>query len=214
MSYPQVTIDDREPSQLEEELCELGYEVEITHLTKGDFTGQTTIGEIKRGEDLFSSIADGRIFNQAKRMHSTGKERFLILAGNLSDSRFRLKPVIGALTTLVFDFQIGIIPVPNMEATIAYTIHQIISKVDGKERHPINYFQNRRPTKPIKDLDYNVTVEMLRTIHGIGLKHALTLSKGFPTIERLVTASVRELSSLQGIGPKLANKVFSTLRGH
>lgn len=54
MSYPQVTIDDREPPQLEEELSKLGYEVEITHLTKGDFTGQTTIGEIKRGEDLFS----------------------------------------------------------------------------------------------------------------------------------------------------------------
>lgn len=66
MSCPQVTIDDREPLQLVDELTELGYEVEVKHLTKGDIEGQTTIGEIKRGEDLFSSIVDKRLFNQAK----------------------------------------------------------------------------------------------------------------------------------------------------
>lgn len=58
MSYPMVTVDDREPPQLVDELAELGYEVEVKRLTKGDFEGTTTIGEIKRGEDFFSSIAD------------------------------------------------------------------------------------------------------------------------------------------------------------
>ena len=58
MSYPQVTVDDREPPQLVDELAELGYEVEVKRLTKGDFEGTTTIGEIKPGEDFFSSIVD------------------------------------------------------------------------------------------------------------------------------------------------------------
>lgn len=87
MNYPQVTIDDREPPQLVDELADLGYEVEVKRLTKGDFEGTTTIEEIKRGEDLFSSIVDKRIFNQAKRMRSTGKDRYLIIAGNLTDER-------------------------------------------------------------------------------------------------------------------------------
>jgi ERCC4-type nuclease len=101
-----ITVDDRESPQLVDELAELWYEVEVKRLTKGDFEGTTTIGEIKRGEDFFSSIVDKRIFNQAKQMHSTGKERYLIMAGNLTDERWRLKPVIGAVLSLMFDLQL------------------------------------------------------------------------------------------------------------
>ena len=79
-----VLLDDREPNQLAIEVEEYGHEVEIKRLKTGDFEGQTSIGEIKRGEDFFASIVDRRIINQAKKMHQTGKRRFLILAGNMS----------------------------------------------------------------------------------------------------------------------------------
>ncbi len=142
VSYPIVTIDDREPDQLVDALAELGYEVEVKRLKAGDFEGKTTIGEIKRGEDFFSSIVDKRYINQAKKMHQTGKERFFIIAGNLTDERWRLKPVIGVVLNLVFDFQIGVISVPNMETTIAYVIHKIMDRVDEKSRRPVSNYQS------------------------------------------------------------------------
>jgi ERCC4-type nuclease len=211
MSFPQVTIDDREPPQLVDELAELGYEVEVKRLTKGDFKGTTTIGEIKRGEDLFSSIVDKRIFNQAKRMHSTGKERYLIIAGNLTDERWRLKPVIGAILSLVFDYQIGVIPVPNMEATIAYTIHKIMERVDGNQRRTISYFRN--PQVQSSDLEVNVTLDMLRSIPGIGPSIGVEVLKVYPSIEMLMQASIPELVNLPKIGQGKATTIYNALRG-
>ena len=211
MSYPQLTIDDREPPQLVDELTELGHEVEVKRLTKGDFEGTTTIGEIKRGEDLFSSIVDRRLINQAKRMHSTGKERYLIIAGNLTDERWRLKPVIGAIMELVFDYEIGVIPVPNMEATIAYTIHKIMAEVDGKVRHPISY--TRSPQVQKSNLRVNVTLDMLRAIPGIGPTIGIEVLKAYPSIEKLLQASISELSALPKIGRGKATTIYNALRG-
>ena len=58
-----VLIDDREPLQLALAVEAYGHEVEFTCLHAGDFQGSTTIGEIKRGDDFFNSIVDGRLLN-------------------------------------------------------------------------------------------------------------------------------------------------------
>lgn len=210
-SYPMVTIDDREPDQLVDALADLGYEVEVKRLKAGDFEGKTTIGEIKRGEDFFSSIVDKRYINQAKKMHQTGKEQFFIIAGNLTDERWRLKPVIGAVLSLVFDFQVGIIPVPNMEATIAYVIHKIMDKVDGKNRRPVSNYQSRKNTK--NALRVNTTLEMVRSIPGIGMGVGIEIIKVFPTMVDLVEASVSELASVPKVGKGRAEIIYNALRG-
>ncbi len=205
-----VTLDDREPSQLVDALADLGYEVEVKRLTTGDFEGKTTIGEIKRGEDFFSSIVDRRYINQAKKMHQTGKERYFIIAGNLTDERWRLKPVIGAVLSLVFDFQIGIIPVPNMEATIAYVIHKIMDTVDGKNRRSISYYQSRSVKKGLR---VNTTLEMIRSIPGVGMGVGIELIKVFPTIVKLTGASLSELAAVPKVGKSRAKTIYNALRG-
>ncbi|MFW9904185.1 MAG: ERCC4 domain-containing protein [Candidatus Thorarchaeota archaeon] len=210
LNYPQVTIDDREPAQLVDELAELGYAVEVKRLTKGDFEGTTTIGEIKRGEDLFSSIVDKRIFNQAKKMHSTGKEHFLIIAGNLTDECWRLKPVIGAVLSLVFDYETGVIPVPNMEVTIAYVIHKIMERVDGKKRRPSSY---NRSWSFETGLSVNITLEMLRSIPGIGVTIGREVLKVYPTMETCLQASVSDLVMISKLGRKRAETIYNALRG-
>ena len=210
MSYSMVTVDDRESPQLVDELAELGYEVLVKHLTIGDFEGKTTIGEIKRGNDFFSSIVDKRLFNQAKRMHSTGKERYLIITGNLTDERWRLKPVIGAVLSLVFDYEISVIPVPNIEATIAYAIHKIMDRVDGKKRRPVSYNRSRSFETGLK---INVTLEMLRSIPGIGPTIGIEVLKTYPTIVKLTEASQSELTAIPRVGKGRAETIYNALRG-
>lgn len=174
-----------------------------------DFEGPTTVGEIKRGDDLFNSILDKRLVNQAKIMHSTGKQRFLILAGDLGDERYRLKPVVGALLSCVFHYQLGIIPVPKNEHVIAWVIHQILEKVDGKQPHPISYTRSRCFDSSLKR---NVGMEMYQSIPGIGRKSAPTLLKAYPTMEQLVKASINDLKILPGIGSKRAETIYNALR--
>jgi ERCC4-type nuclease len=142
-------------------------------------------------------------------MHSTGKEQFLILAGNLTDERWRLKPVIGAVLSLVFDYEVGIIPVPNMEVTIAYTIHKIMERVDGKKRQPVSYNRSQNFNT---GLSVNVTLDMLRSIPGIGPNIGIKILKVFPTIARLAKASQSELAAIPGVGKGRAKTIYSALR--
>ncbi|MHA2305871.1 MAG: ERCC4 domain-containing protein [Candidatus Hodarchaeales archaeon] len=138
-----VLIDDREPLQLALAVEELGHEVVYTRLFAGDFQGKTTIGEIKRGDDLFHSITDGRLIKQAKKMYKTGKAGYLILAGNMADVRCRMEPVVRTLVNLAFNYELTIIPVMNVEVTIAYVIHRVLTDVDSKEPLPLNDSSNR-----------------------------------------------------------------------
>ena len=125
MTNSSVLIDDREPLQLALAVEAYGHEVVFTRLHAGDFQGISTIGEIKRGDDLFNSIIDGRLVRQAQKMANTGKMVFLILAGNMADTRCRLEPVIRTLVNLVFEYHFFIIPVMNVEVPIAYVIHRV-----------------------------------------------------------------------------------------
>ncbi len=206
-----VWLDDREPNQLAIEVEKYGHEVEVKRLKTGDFEGKTSIGEIKRGEDFFASIVDRRIINQAKKMHQTGKQRFLILAGNMSDERFRLKPVVSTILEMVFRYEIAIIPVMNVEATIAYSIHCILTKVDGKKRPSVNYTQTRRYTT---ELERNTNREMFQSIPGIGSKRAFAVeSSDYNTMEKLVNASLEQLNSIPQIGKNSAQTIYDALRG-
>ncbi len=210
-TFHSVRLDDREPNQLAIELEKYGHEVEVKRLKTGDFEGQTSIGEIKRGEDFFASIVDRRIINQAKKMHQTGKRRFLILAGNMSDERFRLKPVVSTILEMVFRYEIAIIPVMNVEATIAYSIHSILTKVYGRKRPSVNYTQTR---KDATGLERNVNREMFQLIPGIGAKRAFAVeSSDLNTMEKLVNASLEQLNSIPQIGKKSAQTIYDALRG-
>lgn len=115
------------------------------------------------------------------------------------------------MLSLVFDYEIGVIPVPNMEATIAYAIHKIMERVDGKQRRPISY--TRSPRVQQADLRVNVTLDMLRNIPGIGPTVGIEVLKVYPTIEKLVRASVPELAALPKIGQGKATTIFNALRG-
>ncbi len=206
-----VWLDDREPNQLAIEVEKYGHEVEVKRLKTGDFEGKTSIGEIKRGEDFFASIVDRRIINQAKKMHQTGKQRFLILAGNMSDERFRLKPVVSTILEMVFRYEIAIIPVMNVEVTIAYAIHSILTKVDGKKHPSVNYTQTRRYAT---GLERNTNREMFRSIPGIGPKRAFAVeNSAYNSMEKLVNASLDQLNSIPQIGKKSAQTIYDALRG-
>ena len=103
------------------------------------------------------------------------------------------------------------IPVMNIEATIAYAIHCILTKVDGKKRPSVNYTQTRKYNT---GLERNTNREMFRSIPGIGPKRAYAVERSdYNTIEKLVNASLEQLNSIPQIGKKSAQTIYKALRG-
>jgi len=209
-----VLVDNREPPALTAELTYFRLEVENTRLKAGDFEGQYTIGEIKRcgtNNDFFNSILDRRIFNQPKRMLQTGKKCFMIVSGEPADNRWRLKPVMGTLISLVMDFHVQVITVPNNERIIAWTIKKILEKERPADTPATS--KSYTYTTNFSKLTHNVTLDMLRCIPGVGLKTAKSIQKLYPTILDLTQATVTELKNVPGVGSKTASLIYNALRG-
>jgi ERCC4-type nuclease len=125
---PIIRVDNRESAILTAELTYLGYQVENLFLDIGDFESDYIIGEIKRENDFYRSIADQRIYYQPERMVKTGKQCYWILAGNPNEERRHLRLVLDAILNLALWPNITLIPVPSNEAAIAYAIHILMRR--------------------------------------------------------------------------------------
>jgi len=205
-----VLIDNREPLQLALAVEAYGYEVEFTCLHAGDFQGSTTIGEIKRGDDFFNSIVDGRLVRQAQKMANTGKVGYLILAGNMADVRHRLEPVVRTLVNLVFHYRLFIIPVMNVEVTIAYAIHRILTDIDAKKSLSIDLFPNKLPLPSGKKI---ISLDMLQSIPGIGSRGASEiLHSKYSTLDKLLEATPPEIALIPKIGMIKAISIYNAIR--
>ena len=128
MKVPIIYIDNRESAILTVELIHLGYQVENVYLKAGDFESDYIIGEIKRENDFYRSIADQRIYYQPEKMLKTGKQCYWILAGNPNEERRHLRLVLDAILNLALRTNITLIPVPKNEAAIAYVIHLLMQR--------------------------------------------------------------------------------------
>ena len=173
MRNPTIRVDNREPATLTVELTYLGYQVENMLLKAGDFEGETIIGEIKREKDFYNSIVDKRAYYQPKKMLRTGKKCYWIIAGDPTDERRKLRPVLDTIFNLVLDYRMSLIPVPKDEAAIAYAIHNIMERKENRKREE----RNKRRGKNKTDNRNKLGIELLELIPGVGSESARTITE-------------------------------------
>lgn len=209
-----LKIDFREQrSGIVEELQKLNDQltIEVYTLQTGDYLiGDKIIVERKTLSDFLTSIKNGRIFQQAYRMAQSGKNGLIILEGDKSmveSSSMSRKAVQGALIHLEVFIGIPVIRSKNIQETavllndIFHQCHQqelprqkqIISKSSGIQ---INKKQRQK-------------LFFLQNLPGIGTKKGLALLKSFSTIDNIINASPADLIKTQGIGKKLADRIFT-----
>lgn len=204
-----IRVDNREPATLTARLTYLGYQVENLTLKTGDFEGETIIGEIKRDTDFYRSIVDQRIYYQPQRMIQTGKQCYWIIAGDPTDERRHLSLVLDTIVNLALHSKITLIPIPNTEAAIAYTIHNIMQRRDNRRRE---VRQIRRDKYKLAQQE-NIGMELLQMIPGIGTRSTRRIIDMYPTIANLVRATKEDLEAIPRIGNKRAQLIYNTLRG-
>ena len=117
-----IVIDDRErKSGIPELIKKIGINVEIKTLQVGDYiVSPETVVERKSIQDFMSSIFDGRLFDQCNRLKENFQFPIILLEGNVDEIEDIMEnPFVFycAMSTIVIDFKIPIIPTPNASDT-------------------------------------------------------------------------------------------------
>jgi len=201
-----VIADDRErKSEVIQFLTEMkNVSVGIKRLSLGDYlVDNRLVFERKTLNDFALSIIDGRLFSQAIRLISSKYNSVLILEGTgkeLSETGIRREAMQGALITISIVLGVPVLRSkgPSESAhLILYTARQVNSFARGAvQRH------GSRPKGKRKQQLF-----ILQGLPGIGSERAARLLDAFGSVEAVVTATRKELQSVEGIGENIANRI-------
>jgi len=140
-----VFQDDREPEcQIMSDLQNWNVTFEKKRLICGDYVYKNLIIERKEISDFCSSILDGRMTSQSKKMieeMNNGKDCIIIVVGNIKDRKVNIHEncVLGKLCSLVYKHNIKVIECED-DFQFLYCLRNLCDKYDfiemkgGKEK--------------------------------------------------------------------------------
>ncbi len=198
-----IIYDHREEaSQIPAKLTLLEIETEANQLSVGDYIiSEEIIVERKSGKDLAQSIIDGRLFDQVKRLLETYSKPVLIIEGSVPLNKNASK---GALVS-VFRKGVSIWNVDDSDETVDVLTRLALAEVK-KSKGPIIKGKPKKKNNPEE-----AAIHLLATIPGISADKADRLLKEFGSINKISRLEVKEIQSLEGIGPKTAQAIRDVL---
>lgn len=205
-----------------------GFTVEIQNLDVCDYVVSDRCGiERKEVSDFLSSMKDGRLFNQARAMAEAYERPILILEGKLSRvfkrSRMRPSSVYGALSSLILDYGLSVVPTDDPETT-SILLHRLAYREQAKEERPLQLRSIRR------DMPLNQQqIFLVSGLPQIGVTLAESLLRQFDTpsrvLEEFAKAEIRisasgktkkldgPLADVRGVGPIIVESAQMILNG-
>jgi len=203
-----IVVDERErKSGIPQLLKSVGMNLEMKTLLIGDYiVGPETIIERKSIRDLMASVFDGRLFDQCSRLKEHFENPIVIMEGNVDEiEEITENPLIfyGAISAVVLDFKIPVIPTPNA----AHTAKLLVSMCSKKESHKGPYLKK---IKKSTDLERQ-QLSTLCSLPGIGDKFAIRMLEKFGTPLKVFTASTADLAKVEGLGEARAKKIKNML---
>tara|TARA_B100000470_G_scaffold116988_1_gene90292 strand:+ start:143 stop:829 length:687 start_codon:yes stop_codon:yes gene_type:complete len=203
-----IIVDERErKSGIPDLLKSVGLNVEMKTLPIGDYiVAPETIVERKSIRDLMASVFDGRLFDQCTRLKEHFENPIVLIEGNVDEiEEITENPLIfyGAISTVVLDFKIPIIPTPSA----SHTAKLLVSMCSRKDAPKGPYLKK---IKKSPDLEKQ-QLSSLCSLPGIGEKFAVRMLEKFGTPLKVFTATTAELSKVEGLGEVRAKKIKKVL---
>ncbi len=203
-----IVIDERErKSGIPDLLKSVGMNVEMKTLPVGDYiVAPETVVERKSIRDLLSSIFDGRLFDQCSRLKEHFQNPIVLVEGNVDEiEEITDNPLIfyGAISAVVIDFKIPIIPTPSA----AHTAKLLVSLCSRKDIPKGPYLKKIKKSSDLQKQQLSV----LCSLPGIGDKFAVRMLEKFGTPLRVFTATTTELAKVEGLGTARAKKIKTML---
>jgi len=199
----------------------------VQKLTVCDYVVSDRVGvERKDVRDFLGSVKDGRMFSQAKAMAYAYERPILILEGQVSKAlrRSAMKPaaVYGALSSVVLDYGISVIPTEDTDST-ALLLQRLAYREQTKDNRVIQ----------LRSVDRSLPLNkqqlfLLSGFPQIGVASAENLLVKFDTplrvIEELASAKIHvsvsgktkkltgTLTEVKGIGPTIVEYAQTLLK--
>ena len=213
-----VQIDSREQNRIQtasEYYKSQGLEVEVCELEVGDFLFDNKVCyEFKVVSDFVASIQDGRVFNQAINMAETYPYNFVIIQG---DDHARAKAIAMSrhYHEITYFGYLGAIASLNRFVTVIESYSPFIN--EAYYRMLINAKKSLSDKPIVKKFprkDKNAAMNYLcYCVYGLNHKRASDICHmlDLHTLEDLINVTHQQLTSVDGIGQKLADKIIDTL---
>jgi DNA excision repair protein ERCC-4 len=203
-----IIVDERErKSGIPKLLKSVGLNVEMKTLPVGDYiVAPETIVERKSIRDLMASVFDGRLFDQCSRLKEHFQHPIVLMEGNVDEiDEITENPLIfyGAISTVVIDFQIPIIPTPSAE----HTAKLLVSMCSRKDIPKGPYLKKIKKSSNLQKQQLST----LCSLPGIGEKFAVRMLEKFGTPLKVFTATSSELAKVEGLGEARAKKIKKML---
>lgn len=203
-----IIVDERErKSGIPELLKSVGLNLEMKTLPIGDYiVAPETVVERKSIRDLMSSVFDGRLFDQCSRLKEHFQHPVVLMEGNVDEiEEITENPLIfyGAISTVVLDFKIPVIPTPSA----THTAKLLVSMCSRKDTPKGPYLKKIKKSSDLERQQLSV----LCSLPGIGEKFAVRMLKKFGTPLKVFTATTSELSKVEGLGDARAKKIKKIL---
>ena len=201
-------MDEREKkSGIPDLLKSIGLNIEMKTLPIGDYiVAPETIVERKSIRDLMASVFDGRLFDQCSRLKEHFEHPIVLMEGNVDEiEEITENPLIfyGAISTVVLDFKIPVIPTPSA----AHTAKLLVSMCSRKDTPKGPYLKKIKKSFDLEKQQLSV----LCSLPGIGEKFAVRMLEKFGTPLKVFSATTAELAKVEGLGESRAKKIKKTL---
>lgn len=203
-----IIVDERErKSGIPDLLKSVGLNLEMKTLPIGDYiVAPETIVERKSIRDLMASVFDGRLFDQCTRLKEHFEHPIVLMEGNVDEiEEITENPLIfyGAISTVVLDFKIPVIPTPSA----THTAKLLVSMCSRKDTPKGPYLKK---IKKSSDLERQ-QLSSLCSLPGVGEKFAVRMLEKFGTPLKVFTATTAELAKIEGLGETRAKKIKKVL---
>ncbi len=187
-----------------------GIQVTVERLKVGDYQVESRcVFERKTLADFAASIADGRLFAQARALAAAPLPAALILEGRASDlaaNGMRREAMQGALISLSLVFHLPVLRArePRESAQLILYAGDQLRRLE----HDGGLRPGRRPAGQRRR-----QLRVLQSLPGVGPVRADRLLAAFGSVGAVMAAEGEALQAVAGLGPKRAAAIRETVVG-
>lgn len=201
-------VDHREHWTMCSYLGDLGFEVVHLDTGEGDVTSRKVSIERKE-DDLVPSLFDDRRLRQLSAMRETAEYSYLIVTKSYTEIKKGLqeRQVSDKIFTS-FIASLAAVGYPPIFIDDRYDAAQVMHQLIGKIEDDNHRLYVPRPrgaaTTSFRDA-------MVEALPKVGFKTRRKIIAKFPSIKKLVEASIDDIQAIEGIGQKTAEKIWHCL---
>lgn len=208
MSEVQIYCDMRESrSGIIEQLQKLGVKVQVGELETGDYvlSGELVV-ERKTAVDFIASVLDGRLFNQVGKMRLNFSRPVFLIEGDVYQTRSAIarEAIDGALSFLVAIEGCTVLYVKDSNAAAG-----LLYRMAKHAQEGLGYEVAFRRGKSAPGR--GEALFMIEGTPGVGPTTAIKVLNRFRSVHAYINASIEDLRSISGLGPKKADRIHQAI---